>query len=114
MALMVTVLEATVEPLTVDATLKEKFDVGLVTVRPIFTVSPAAILHALSRVMTSGLAGRDATPPPDCRQLAATASTSETLVGATTVEPVTLLLSLSVTVIVSPLGIALGAVIVIT
>jgi hypothetical protein len=113
MALMVTVLEATVEPLTVDATLKEKFDVGLVTVRPIFTVSPAAILHALSRVMTRGLAA-DVTPPPDWRQLAATASTSETLVGATTVEPTTLLPSLSVTVIVSPLGMALGAVMVIT
>jgi hypothetical protein len=47
MALIVTVLEATVLPLTVEATLNEKFDVGSVTVRPTFTVSPAAILQPL-------------------------------------------------------------------
>ena len=49
---------------------------------------------------------------PDCRQLAATESTSETLlVGRSTVDATTELPAvLSVTVMLSPLGMALGAV----
>jgi hypothetical protein len=109
----VIVLEATAEPLTVDATLNEKFDVGFVTVKPIFTVSPAAMLQVLLRVMTRAPEATEAPPAAvDSRQLAAFVSTSDTVV--TTVVATTWLLSLSVTVIVSPLGIALGAVIVIT
>jgi hypothetical protein len=65
----------------------------------------------------------DAVPPfvPDWRQLAALASTSETLLvttggptAAITVVATTAPLALSVTVMLSPLGMALGATAVIT
>jgi hypothetical protein len=113
MALIVIVFEATAEPLTVEATLNEKLDVGSMTVRPIFTTSPAAILQVLLSVITRAPEATDAPPEAvDSRQLAALVSTSDTV--STLVVATTALASLSVTVIVSPLGMALGAVSVIT
>jgi uncharacterized membrane protein YkvI len=106
--LIVTELELTAVPLTVDATPKEKFDVGSVTVRPILIVSPAAMLQVLSSVMTSAPVATE--PPPDWNWKQS--STSETLLNL--VVATTALLTLSVTVIESPLGMAMGAVMVIT
>jgi hypothetical protein len=109
-ALIVTELELTAVGLVVDATLNEKFDVGSVTVRPILTVSQPAILQVLSRMITRPLVVV-AEPPlvPFWTQLAAFPSTSETLVAPDTGT----LPALSVTVMVSALGMALGAVVVI-
>ena len=110
MALIVTELELTAVPLTADATLKEKFDVGSVTVRSILIVSPAAILQMLSRMMTRPLLVSRPPLVPAWRQFAAFSSTSETLVAPDTGT----LPALSVTVMLSPAGMALGATAVIT